>query len=153
MNKRRRLTGIVKSNKMDKTVIVEVGRTYKHPLYQKVVRSVKAYKAHDELDCNVGDKVVIVESAPFSATVTWAVEEIVRVEIRQEGIESLEEIIQETIVTLDTEDETLIEDEVTEEVTEELTEAVTEDEVIEEVAEEVEEEVAEVVEDEEEEAA
>lgn len=94
MNKRRRLTGTVKSNKMDKTVIVEVTRTYQHPLYHKVVRSVKAYKAHDEIGCNVGDKVVIVESAPISKTVTWVVENIVKVEIRQETIEAIEEAIE-----------------------------------------------------------
>ena len=95
MNKRRRLTGTVKSNKMDKTVIVEVTRTYQHPLYHKVVRSAKAYKAHDELGCNVGDKVVIVESRPISKTVTWVVEKIVQIELRQEGVESVEEAIKE----------------------------------------------------------
>jgi small subunit ribosomal protein S17 len=94
MNKRRRLTGTVKSNKMDKTVIVEVTRTFQHPLYHKVVRSVKAYKAHDEIGCNVGDKVVIVESAPISKTVTWVVEKIAMVEIRQESIEAVEEAIE-----------------------------------------------------------
>ena len=115
MNKRRRLTGVVKSNKMTKTVIVEVSRTYQHPLYHKVVRSTKAYKAHDELGCNVGDEVVIVESAPISATVRWVVEEIVKVEIRQEGVESTSEAIEEV--------EELIEAEaVAEEVEEELEE-------------------------------
>ena len=94
MNKRRRLTGTVKSNKMDKTVIVEVTRTFQHPLYHKVVRSVKAYKAHDEIGSNVGDKVVIVESAPISKTVTWVVKKIVKVEIRQESIEAVEEAIE-----------------------------------------------------------
>jgi len=95
MNKRRRLTGVVKSNKMTKTVIVEVSRTYQHPLYHKVVRSTKAYKAHDELGCNVGDEVVIVESAPISATVSWSVEKIVKVEVRQEGVESTSQAIEE----------------------------------------------------------
>ena len=94
MNKRRRLTGTVKSNKMDKTVIVEVTRTFQHPLYHKVVRSVKAYKAHDEIGCNVGDKVVIVESAPISKTVTWVVEKIDKVEIRQETVEAVAEAIE-----------------------------------------------------------
>ena len=94
MNKRRRLTGTVKSNKMDKTVIVEVTRTFQHPLYHKVVRSVKAYKVHDEIGCNVGDKVVIVESAPISKTVRWVVESIVMVEIRQESLEAVEEAIE-----------------------------------------------------------
>ena len=151
MNKRRRLTGIVKSNKMDKTVIVEVTRTFQHPLYKKVVRSTKAYKAHDELGCNLGDKVVIVETAPFSATVTWAVEEIVKVEIRQEGVETVEEMIEQTISVLEADEEVEDEEVETEEV--ETEEVETLEEVTVEAAEEVEEEVAEVVEDEEEEAA
>jgi small subunit ribosomal protein S17 len=88
---------------MTKTVIVEVSRTYKHPLYHKVVRSTKAYKAHDELGCNVGDKVVIVESAPISATVRWVVAEIVKVEIRQEGVESAPEAIEELVELIETE--------------------------------------------------
>jgi len=95
MNKRRRLTGTVKSNQMDKTVTVEVARTFQHPLYHKVVRSVKAYKVHDEIGCNVGDKVVIVESAPVSKTVSWVVESIVKVEIRKESIEAVEEAIEQ----------------------------------------------------------
>ena len=93
MNNRRRLTGIVTSNKMDKTVIVDVTRTYQHPLYHKVVRGVKSYKAHDELGCNVGDTVVIVETAPYSKTVTWNVEKIAKVEIRLESMEAVGEAI------------------------------------------------------------
>lgn len=85
MNNRRRLTGTVVSNKMDKTVIVEVQRTFQHPLYHKVVRGRKTYKAHDELSCNVGDTVSIVASAPISRTKRWVVEKIVKAEVRQEG--------------------------------------------------------------------
>jgi len=48
MNSRRRLTGVVTSDKMMKTVIVEVTSTFRHPLYKKVVHSKKRYKAHDE---------------------------------------------------------------------------------------------------------
>jgi len=140
MNKRRRLTGTVKSNKMDKTVIVEVTRTYQHPLYHKVVRSAKAYKAHDELGCNVGDKVVIVESKPISKTVNWVVEKIVRLELRQEGVESVEEAIEEV--------ETLVA-----EAEEELVEAVEEIAALdEELVEEIVEDLGEVVEAEEEDA-
>jgi len=128
MNKRRRLTGVVKSNKMTKTVIVEVSRTYQHPLYHKVVRSTKAYKAHDELDCNVGDQVVIVESAPISATVRWVVEKIVKIETRQEGVESTAEAIEEV--------EELIEAETVAEAIEEVIEAESVAEEIEEVLEE-----------------
>lgn len=154
MNKRRRLTGMVKSNKMDKTVIVEVTRTYQHPLYHKVVRSAKAYKAHDELGCNVGDKVVIVESRPFSRTVTWMVEKIVQVEVRQEGIVSQEETIEEVVAQVADEEPV---EELAEDLVEELEEVVEETvEVVEETvetADELLEEVIETVEDEEESAA
>ena len=78
MNTRRRLTGKVFSNKMDKTVIVEVSRSYRHRLYQKVVHSRRKYMAHDELNCEVGDQVRIVESRPISRHKRWVVEEILR---------------------------------------------------------------------------
>ena len=83
MNKRRRLIGTVTSAKTAKTVSVEVSRTYQHPLYHKVVRGSKVYKAHDEL-CHVGDKVSI-ESAPLSATKRWIVEKVIKAEIREAG--------------------------------------------------------------------
>lgn len=78
MNTRRRLTGVVTSNKMDKTVIVEVTRTYKHKLYKKVVNSRNRLMAHDELNCQVGDYVRVVESHPISRHKRWVVEEITR---------------------------------------------------------------------------
>lgn len=76
MNKRRRLTGVVTSNKMDKTVIVVVSRTYRHRLYKKVVHNKKKFMAHDELECQIGDQVRIVESRPISRNKRWVVEEI-----------------------------------------------------------------------------
>jgi small subunit ribosomal protein S17 len=76
MNKRRRLNGVVTSNKMMKTVVVEITRTYRHPLYKKVVQAKKRVKAHDELGCRVGDKVQIVESRPLSREKRWVVETI-----------------------------------------------------------------------------
>ncbi len=82
MNERRRMTGFVTSNKMMKTVVVELTRTYRHPLYQKVVHSSKRVKAHDELDCNIGDEVRIVESRPISKQKHWVVEEIIKREKR-----------------------------------------------------------------------
>ncbi len=78
MNKRRRLTGVVISDKMDKTVVVRVSRSFRHPLYKKVVHTHKKYKAHDELGARVGDQVRIVESRPISKTKHWVVEAIVR---------------------------------------------------------------------------
>lgn len=78
MNSRRRLTGFVVSNKMQKTVVVDVTRTYRHRLYKKVLSSHTRFKAHDELDCQVGDQVQIVESRPLSREKRWVVEEILR---------------------------------------------------------------------------
>lgn len=78
MNSRRRLTGVVTSDKMMKTVVVEVTRTFRHPLYKKVVHLRNRYKAHDELGCQIGDKVLIVESRPLSRDKRWVVESIVR---------------------------------------------------------------------------
>jgi small subunit ribosomal protein S17 len=76
MTARRRLQGVVTSDKMMKTVVVEISRTYRHPLYQKVVHSAKRFMAHDELGCKIGDEVLIVESKPLSRKKRWVVEEI-----------------------------------------------------------------------------
>lgn len=84
MNARRRITGVVTSNKMTKTVVVEITRTYRHPLYKKVVQSSKRVKAHDELNCQIGDQVQIVESRPLSRDKRWVVETILKREIRTE---------------------------------------------------------------------
>ena len=81
MNNRRRITGVVTSNKMEKTVVVEISRTYRHPLYKKVVHSEKRVMAHDELGCQIGDSVRIVESRPISRLKHWVVEEILQREI------------------------------------------------------------------------
>ena len=82
MNNRRRMTGVVTSNKMTKTVVVEIGRTFRHPLYRKVVHLSSRVMAHDELGCQIGDRVQIVESRPISRRKRWAVESIVKREIR-----------------------------------------------------------------------
>ncbi len=64
---RKRLTGVVTSDKMDKTIIVAVATTKRHPVYGKVMRRVKKYKAHDEgNECRIGDRVQIIESKPLS---------------------------------------------------------------------------------------
>lgn len=66
-NKGKILSGVVVSDKMDKTVVVDVKRYYKHPRYGKFITSNKRYKAHDENnEYKVGDKVEIVESMPIS---------------------------------------------------------------------------------------
>ncbi len=78
MNNRQRLVGVVTSNKMQKSVVVEISRTFRHQLYKKVVHTRHHVMAHDELGCQIGDRVRIVESRPLSRRKRWAVEEILR---------------------------------------------------------------------------
>ena len=78
MNDRRRITGVVTSNKMEKTVVVEISRTFRHQLYKKVVHTRKKVMAHDEKGCQIGDQVIIVESRPISRRKRLVVEEILR---------------------------------------------------------------------------
>jgi small subunit ribosomal protein S17 len=87
MNSRRRLIGVVTSDKMDKTVVVEVTRTYRHPLYKKVVHSKKRIMAHNELKCHIGDEVQVVESRPMSRNKRWMVETVLRRTVGSEVVE------------------------------------------------------------------
>jgi len=90
MTARRRLQGIVTSDKMMKTIVVEVSRTYRHPLYQKVVHSAKRFMVHDDLGCKIGDEVLIVESKPISRKVRWVVQEILKTtEIEEEIVKEI----------------------------------------------------------------
>ncbi len=93
MNKRRRMTGVVTSDKMEKTVVVEVTRTFRHPLYKKVVHRRKRVMAHDELGCQLGDHVRIIESRPISRHKKWVVQEILRRDVA--AGESLDETLEE----------------------------------------------------------
>jgi small subunit ribosomal protein S17 len=69
--------GLVVSDKMDKTVVVAVEDQVKHPLYGKVIRRTSKLKAHDEANgCGVGDRVLLMETRPLSATKRWRVVEI-----------------------------------------------------------------------------
>ena len=71
---RRRLTGRVVADKMDKTVTVQVDRMVRHPLYGKFVRRSKKYHVHDEAnECHTGDTVLIEESRPYSKSKSWKV--------------------------------------------------------------------------------
>lgn len=69
--------GIVVSNKMDKTVVVQVERRVQHPLYGKVVLRSNKFKAHDLLSCDIGDRVEIVETRPLSKEKRWRVSQII----------------------------------------------------------------------------
>ncbi len=69
--------GIVTSDKMDKTVVVEVQRTITHPLYRKVMRRSNKLKAHDEGNqCRIGDRVLLRECRPLSKDKSWQVVEV-----------------------------------------------------------------------------
>ena len=71
--------GTVVSDKMDKTVVVEVERTTRHPIYAKVLRRSTRFKAHDERnECRTGDRVRIMECRPLSREKSWRVVEILR---------------------------------------------------------------------------
>ncbi len=71
-------TGTVTSDRMDKTVAVEIVRAYQHPLYKKIVRRTTKILAHDEQNtCSVGDLVQIVEDRPISRRKRWSVRQVV----------------------------------------------------------------------------
>ena len=71
-------TGTVTSDRMDKTVAVEIVRVYQHPLYKKIVRRTTKILAHDEQNiCRVGDLVQIVEVRPISRRKRWSVRQVV----------------------------------------------------------------------------
>ena len=75
---KKRLEGVVVSDKMDKTVVVVVERLVKHAVYKKYVRRKARFAAHDETNrCVVGDRVIITESRPLSRTKRWRVSDIV----------------------------------------------------------------------------
>lgn len=69
--------GLVVSNKMEKTVVVKVERRTQHPLYGKVVIRSEKFKAHDEIGCDEGDRVEIMETRPLSKQKHWRVTRIV----------------------------------------------------------------------------
>jgi small subunit ribosomal protein S17 len=76
-NLRKVRTGVVSSNKMDKTITVAVKWKEKHPIYGKFVNKTKKYHAHDEKnDCNIGDTVTIMETRPTSKLKRWRLIEI-----------------------------------------------------------------------------
>jgi len=92
MDKKKTRFGRVLSNRMDKTVVVEVEARRQHPRYKKVVRYKTKFKAHDEGNtCGIGDMVRIVETRPLSREKRWRVDEVLTkaeiVEVKPEEIE------------------------------------------------------------------
>ncbi|MDR2585524.1 MAG: 30S ribosomal protein S17 [Prevotellaceae bacterium] len=77
-NLRKERTGIVVSNKMEKSIVVAVRRKVKHPIYGKFVNKTTRFVAHDKMnECSEGDKVRIMETRPLSKTKCWRLVEIV----------------------------------------------------------------------------
>ena len=77
-NRRKTLVGIVTSNKMDKSIVVSIEETRRHPLYGKATKITKKVMAHDENnECQIGDKVRIMETRPLSKSKRWRLVEVV----------------------------------------------------------------------------
>ena len=77
-NRRKVRVGKVVSDKMDKTIVVAVERTTRHPLYGKIMRQTKKFKVHDmNNECNIGDKVRIMETRPISKEKRWRLVEVI----------------------------------------------------------------------------
>ena len=77
-NMRKTAVGKVVSNKMDKTVVVAIEDSVKHPLYKKIIKRSVKFKAHDEKnECGIGDRVMIMETRPISKDKKWRVVQII----------------------------------------------------------------------------
>jgi small subunit ribosomal protein S17 len=76
---KKRRTGVVVSNKMDKTVVIVTDRMTRHPLYLKYIKKRIKFKAHDEVNaCEIGDTVLVEETRPLSKDKRWRVVEVVQ---------------------------------------------------------------------------
>src|SRR3954451_4034151 len=98
--KRKRKTGRVVSDKMDKTIVVSVERLARHRLYKRVIRLTTRFKAHDERnEAHVGDTVIIEESRPLSATKRWRLIEISKraIDVSSDGVIADEAAVSEAI--------------------------------------------------------
>jgi small subunit ribosomal protein S17 len=77
--RRRILTGVVTSDKMDKTIVIRVTRMAKHPKYKKIIKRYSSFKAHDEGNkARAGDRVRVIESRPLSKDKRWRLVEIIK---------------------------------------------------------------------------
>ena len=77
-NMRKTNVGRVVSNKMDKTIVVAIGDSVKHPLYKKIIKRTVKLKAHDENnECSIGDRVRVMETRPLSKEKRWRLVEVI----------------------------------------------------------------------------
>lgn len=78
-NQRKEISGLVISDKMQKTIIVKVGRLFKHPKYTKMIKRISKFKAHDEKnEAKVGDRVLIAETKPISKDKRWRLVKVIK---------------------------------------------------------------------------
>lgn len=92
-HKRKTKVGVVVSNKMEKTVTVQVERLVMHAEFKKYYKRRNKFKAHDEKNqCQVGDEVEIIETRPLSRTKRWGVQRIIKKAIQAEDIKNLKEV-------------------------------------------------------------
>ena len=76
--KKKTMTGVVVSNKMDKTIVVRVERRFSHPVFKKVVKTTKKYKVHDEKnECLEGDFILVQETRPLSKQKRWRLLDVI----------------------------------------------------------------------------
>ncbi|MBI4029061.1 MAG: 30S ribosomal protein S17 [Candidatus Blackburnbacteria bacterium] len=92
----KKFIGLVVSNKNKNTAIVEVTRFLVHPLYEKRMKRTKRYPTHDEIGVNLGDKVLFVESRPYSKTKRWKITTTLVKAGTKEGKESTDHGLQST---------------------------------------------------------
>ncbi len=93
--KARTLVGIVTSDKMNKTVVVDVARIKRHSGYTKPIKTTSRFKAHDEKNqCRIGDKVIIIGTRPLSKTKRWRVSKILQTATFVEG-EIIDQVYEE----------------------------------------------------------
>jgi small subunit ribosomal protein S17 len=97
--------GVVTSNKMQKTVVVEVEASFRHPFYGKVMRATSRFKAHDEKNrCAIGDQVLIQETRPLSRAKNWRVVRILgKGKLRQHELPAKKESKTEGVKAVDSE--------------------------------------------------
>ena len=89
---RKKMVGVVVKDKMDKTVVVEVEKRYKHRMYQKYLSTKTRCKVHDEQNvAKIGDQVLIVETRPLSKEKRWVVKEIIKKEMTAPALEGTEQ--------------------------------------------------------------
>ena len=89
---RKKMVGLVVKDKMDKTVVVEVEKKYRHGMYHKYLSTKVRCKAHDERNtAKIGDQVLIVETRPLSKEKRWVVKEIIKKEMAVPALEVIEQ--------------------------------------------------------------